>query len=85
MEFYLVIHDGRVRDVRFWTNGCAVTRACGEFVACMVEGRTLEEAMGISAARILDGLSEVQWHDRHCAILTVMTLYKALGDYLLKP
>jgi len=85
MEFYLIVRDTAIDEARFWTDGCEATRACGEFAARFVEGNTVDEAMRLSPAHILDALPELHRRDRHCAILSTMTLYKAIADYVLKP
>jgi len=85
MEFYLVVAGGTIRDVRFWTDGCEATMACGEFAAQAILGRSIEEALELSAAHVLKSVPGIGPRDKHCAILTIMTLYKALADYLLKP
>ena len=81
MEFYLVIEEGRVRRARYHTDGCEFTRLCGRAVARYVEGKTLPEALSISAKYVLDELPQLPSSNRHCAILAVLTFYKAVGQF----
>ena len=85
MEFYLVIVQGCIADLRYYTDGCGVSRACGRATAQLAVGATPEQAMRISAGQVLDEVGPVPADHRHCAILAVTALYKALADYLLKP
>lgn len=85
MEFYLVIRDGQIEDVRYHTNGCAHTRMCGQEVARRVRGRTVAEALGINPREIIDAQACLPDEGKHCAILAVSTLYRAIADYLLAP
>jgi nitrogen fixation NifU-like protein len=85
MEFYLVIEHERLSRVRFYTNGCEVTKACAAFVAAAVETRTLDQALAVSAGDVITGIRGLTGGDRHCAILAVTTLYRAIADYLLQP
>ncbi len=85
MEFYLVIEHGRITDVRFFTQGCPATLACGKTVAQLAQGKTIEEALRISAQQVRDILRDLSEDYSHCAILAVSTLYKAIADYLLMP
>ncbi len=85
MEFYLVIEQRRITDVRFFTQGCPATLACGETAARMARGKTIEEALRISAQQVRDTLQDLSEDHSHCAILAVSTLYKAIADYLLMP
>ncbi len=84
MEFSLVIHDDRIEDIRFHTEGCENTRSCGHAVARRAKGRNVTDALSISAGEIIrSGECEPQ-AGRHCAILAVITLYRAIADYLLR-
>ena len=85
MEFYLVIQDDRVLDVKYYTRGCDNTRASGHAVARRAKGRTVTEALSISAGEIIRSGECKPAAGRHCAILAVTTLYRALADYLLAP
>ena len=83
MEFYLVIEDRVITVVRFFSQGCADTLACGETAARLAQGKTVEDALRISAQQVRDILDDLS--DSHCAILAVSTLYKAIAEYLLMP
>ncbi len=84
MEFYLVIKEGKIHDVKCLADGCAPTQACAVLAASLVVGKTLEEALKISAGEILERLPDLPKDHRHCSILAVSTLYRAIADYLLK-
>ncbi|MFH1994922.1 MAG: iron-sulfur cluster assembly scaffold protein [Nitrospinota bacterium] len=85
MEFYLDIADGVIEKIKFHTNGCMVTMACGSMTAQLSEGKNIEDAMHISAGEVIDNLGGLPEDHHHCAILAVSTFYKALADYLLQP
>lgn len=84
MEFYLVIENEIIKDVKFFTNGCAYTIACGEVAARQAEGISINEALAISPKHIMDILGELPQDHKHCSILAVSTLYRAIADYLLR-
>jgi len=85
MEFYLVIRDDRIEDVRYYTKGCGNTRSCGRAVARRAKGRNVTDALSISAGEIIRSGECDPEAGRHCAILAVTTFYRAIADYLLKP
>ena len=87
LEFYLVVEDEILREVRFFTaNGCDDTKAAGEAAAEMAEGRNIMDALDISPRKVYDAIKEnVPEEGRHCSILAVITLHKAIADYLLAP
>lgn len=85
MEFHLDIRDGRIEDVRYYTEGCGNSRSCGRAVARRVKGRSVTDALLISAGEIIKSGECEPESGRHCAILAVTTFYRAIADYLLKP
>ena len=83
MEFYLLIKDSIIQEARFYTDGCEYTRACGEVAAGLSEGRSLNDALGISPQQVIEILKDLPEEHKHCSILAVSTLYRAIADYLL--
>ena len=84
MEFYLVVRNDRVEEIRYFTDGCEHTRLCGETAARLAEGKQLDEVMTISPGAIIREAGGLPDDHLHCAILASMTLYRALADYLYK-
>lgn len=85
MEFYLVIEDRVITDIKFYTEGCGGTRACGAAVASLAVKKKVEDALRISAGEVIGALAPMPEEHKHCAILAAIALYKAIADYLLRP
>ncbi len=85
MEFYLHVEDGVICEVRYYTEGCEPTRRCGQAVAKRAQGKTILDALAISPREIIDAEPSPSEDGRHCAILAVTTLYRAIADFLLMP
>jgi nitrogen fixation NifU-like protein len=85
MEFYLVIHKERISDIRYYCEGCSNTRASARAVARRALGRSIDEALTISAGELIRSGECDPAAGRHCAILAVSTFYRAVADYLLMP
>ncbi len=85
MEFYLVVEKDAISEVKFYTDGCSNTKSCGAAVARRAIGRKVTDALSISAGEIIRSGECEPLYGRHCAILAVSTLYRAIADYLLKP
>ena len=85
IEFYLVIEDGVIREAKYYTDGCEKTRVCGHAAARRAQGKTILDALAISPREIIDSETSLPEEGRHCAILAVSTLYRAIADYLLTP
>jgi len=84
MEFYLVIEDKRITDIKYYTDGCGATRACAAMAAHLAYGKIINEALNISAGEVIKQLKGLPADHLHCSILAVSTLYRAIADYLLK-
>jgi nitrogen fixation NifU-like protein len=84
MEFYLVIENKIITDIKYFTDGCGATRACAAMAAHLAYGKTVAEALTISAGDVIDRLKGLPEGHLHCSILSVSTLYRAIADYLLK-
>ncbi len=84
MEMYLIIKNDRITKILFYSNGCGIVLACGSVVTELAMGRGINEALKISPSDIIDKLESILRGHFHCAVLSVITLYKALADYMLK-
>jgi nitrogen fixation protein NifU and related proteins len=69
MEMFFRIEDERIVDACYATDGCGASMVCGSVAVDLCRGAALEDAMDISAARILGILGGLPEDDRHCATL----------------
>ena len=83
MEFYLYIRNDIIEDVRYYTNGCRNTRDCGHAAAKRAKGKKVIDALSINPAQIINSGQCKPAKGRHCAILAVSALYRAIAEYLL--
>ncbi len=84
MEFYLVIENGKITDIKYYTEGCEETKACAAVTAMLAEGKSIDEALMLSPGAVKKQLPKLSEGHLHCTILAVSTLYRAIADYLLK-
>lgn len=84
MEFYLVIKDEVIEEVKYYTEGCGNTRSCGYAVAHRAKGKKVLDALAISPSDLIKSGECLPEEGRHCAILAVSTFYRAIADYLLQ-
>lgn len=81
MEFWIRVHDDRIDQARFITDGCGSSLACGSMTTILAEGRSLVEALAISEVEVLKALGGMPREDEHCALLSVTTLKAACEDF----
>ena len=82
MEIWLKVRDNRIEEVSFWTDGCAATIACGSMAGELAKGKTIPQALTVSARQIADALGNLPEGNFHCAQLASDTLKAAVRDCL---
>lgn len=80
MEVHLSVEGDRIKDIRFFTDGCGPSIACGSMLTQMARGRTLDGAADLSKEELIEALGGLPEESLHCAELAVTTLRKALED-----
>lgn len=85
MEFYLVIENNIITEIKYYTDGCVFTKACGATAARFALKKPIPEVLRISPQQIAEELRGLPQDYIHCSILAVSALHKAIADYLLKP
>lgn len=84
MEIFLRIKDDVISDAAYRTDGCGSTIVCGSIVTEMAKGRSLAKAFAIDQEAVLKKLGGLPEEEKHCALLAVTTLKKALNDFNIK-
>lgn len=84
MTFYIKVSDGKIDDVKFKTFGCGAAIAVSSIVSEMAVGKSLDEAMNISARSVIDALEGLPKKKHHCSNLGSDALHRAIEDYKAK-
>jgi len=82
MKIWLRIRNDAIGDAGFWTDGCAATIACGSMATELAIGKSVTQALAITAQDIADALVDLPEGNLHCAELAADTLRAALKDLL---
>ena len=80
IEVFIKLDGQVISDVRFSTDGCGTTIACGSMLVSLATSRSLEEAARIDKKAILSALGGLPAEDQHCAELAANALKYALID-----
>ena len=67
-----------VRDVRFFTEGCLATRACGSAVTILARGKSLDQARSVGPPEVFHFLEGFPGDHHHCIVLATDALQNAL-------
>lgn len=84
MEFYIRVKNNTIEDVKYYTMGCAPTRLCAETAARFARGKSVNEALSLSPSRVIAESVGLPADHSHCSILSSITLFKAIADYMYK-
>jgi len=82
MEIWLKIADGKIKEAKFWTDGCGTTIAAGSMITEMAKSKGLAGASKITQEDVLNALGGLPEESIHCALLAANTLKGAIKDYL---
>lgn len=81
MRMYIKVADDKIEDIRWKTYGCASAIASTSALSEIAKGKTLDEALKISAQDIDDYLGNLPKHKFHCSILGHDALKEAIKNY----
>lgn len=71
----------RIDQARYQAFGCSSAIAAASALAGMVEGRTLDEACGLSAADVAEHLGGLPPERMYCAVMAYEALQNAIASY----
>lgn len=78
LTFYMKFHNGRVADVRFEGDGCAISQAAASMLTDTVRGMTVKEVSQLQKEDVLELLGiELGPTRLKCALLSVQGLTNA--------
>jgi len=81
LDFFIKVKDGKIKDVKFLSFGCASNIATASVMTEKVKGMTLEEAKKYPWKSIVDDLGGLPSQKVHCSVMAVQGLQKAIKDY----
>jgi nitrogen fixation NifU-like protein len=81
MKMYIKVKDNTIADIRWKTYGCASAIASTSALSEIAKGKTLDEALKITAEDIDDYLGKLPKHKFHCSILGHDALKDVIEKY----
>ena len=81
MKMYIKVANNKIKDIRWKTYGCASAIASTSALSELAKGKSLEEALEISAKDIDDYVGTLPKHKFHCSVLGHQALADAIKKY----
>ena len=81
MKMFIKVQNDKIIDLRWKTYGCASAIASTSALSELAKGKSLDEALLISAKDIDDYLGNLPKHKFHCSILGHDALRDAINNY----
>lgn len=83
MKIFMVIDDNDViQDCSFQTFGCTAAIATSSVATEMIKGKTVEEALKLTNAQVVEELGGLPAQKLHCSVLAEEAIKAAINDYL---
>lgn len=84
MKIYMKIEDNIIKDVSFQTFGCTAAIATSSIATSMIKGKTVDEALKLTNAEVVEKLGGLPPQKLHCSVLAEEAIKAAVNDYLQK-
>ena len=81
MRIYLKIDDNIITDVSFKTFGCGAAIATSSMATELIKGKTIEEALQLTNAAVVEALEGLPPVKVHCSVLAEEAIKAAIQNY----
>ncbi len=81
MKITLKIENDIIVDAKFQTFGCTAAIATSSTATEMIKGRTVEDALKLTNAEVVEYLQGLPPQKIHCSVLAEEAIKKAIEDY----
>ena len=81
MRMYIKVDNDVITDVKFMTFGCGAAIATSSMATEMIKGKSINEALKLSNAAVVEALEGLPPQKVHCSVLAEEAVKAALEDY----
>jgi nitrogen fixation NifU-like protein len=82
MHLHIKVKGNRITDIKFQTLGCASAIATSSMVTDLAKGKTIDQALKITNAKVASELGGLPPIKMHCSVLAEQALRAAIEDYM---
>ena len=84
MKITIKVENNVIVDAKFQTFGCTAAIATSSTATEMVKGMTLDQALQLTNAKVVEELEGLPPQKIHCSVLAEEAIKKAIEDYYAK-
>ena len=82
MQMFIKVNDDNViEDIKFKTFGCGAAVATSSMATEMIKGKTIDEALKLTNAAVVEALEGLPPQKIHCSVLAEEAVKAAIDDY----
>lgn len=81
MQMFIKVENETIVDVRFKTFGCGAAIATSSMATELIKGKTIEEALQLTNAAVVEALEGLPPVKVHCSVLAEEAIKAAIQDY----
>lgn len=84
LTVFIKVENKIIKEISYLVFGCPGSVVTSSMTSVLAKGKTLEEAQNITEEDVIEALGGLPEHKRHCSLLGVQALRKAIDDYNIK-
>ncbi len=81
MKLWIKVEEGVVSDIKFKSFGCPGAIATSSMLTVLAIGKNIAEAKALTDDDVVEALEGIPENKKHCSLLGVTALHKAIDDY----
>ena len=81
MKLWIAVKKGRISKIAFKSFGCPGAIATSSMLTALAEGKTIDDARGITDDDVIEALGGIPEKKRHCSLLGVRALQAAIRGW----
>ena len=81
MQMFIKVNDDIIEDCGFKTFGCGAAIATSSMATEMIKGKSIDEALKLSNAAVVEALEGLPPQKIHCSVLAEEAVKSAIDDY----
>jgi nitrogen fixation NifU-like protein len=81
LRLWIKVEANRIMDIKFKCFGCPGAIASSSMLTVLAMGKTIEEAKRLTDDDVIEALGGIPEQKKHCSLLGVGALHRAIQDY----